>query len=138
MKLSYNFLQFFKSTFVVTTVSSLIGLSFFLTGGSFWSAFLLSTGIQYIVFSGIVNTINNYLAFQARQKELDKLEPLSTILECAVCKTQNIITFIPDQNERFEFTCENEKCASKNVVSINFSVARVTEFKDPMQIPSKM
>jgi hypothetical protein len=138
MKLNYNFLQFFKSTFVVSVISSLIGLSAFLAGKSFWPAFLLATGCQYVVFSGIINTINNYLTLQARQKELDKLEPLSTILECAVCKTQNVITFIPDQNERFEFTCENEKCKSKNVVSINFTVAKVTEFKDPMQIPSKI
>jgi hypothetical protein len=35
------------------------------------------------------------------------------------------MTFIPDENERVEFMCEN--CEKKNYVNINFTVARVTE-----------
>lgn len=132
MKLNYNILQFFKSTTIVVSISSLIGTAFFLKEKSFWPAFLITAGVQYVLFSFIGNIFNNYFQYQNRQKELDKLEPLSTILECAVCKTPNVTTFVPDQNERFEFVCDNKECNSKNVVSINFTVARVTEFKDPI------
>lgn len=132
MKLNYSLIQFFKSTATVFTISGIVGLSFFLSGKSFWPIFLISAGIQYVLFSFVGNLITNYLDYQTKIKELDKIEPLSTILECAVCKTPNVITFVADQNERFEFICEKENCASKNVVSINFSVARVTEFKDPI------
>jgi hypothetical protein len=78
--------------------------------------------------------VNSYFAATVRQKELDVLEPLSSILECAVCHKQNVITFIPNQNERVEFVCDNEKCASKNVVNINFTVAKVSEYNDPIAV----
>lgn len=130
MKITPTLFKVFKSTTTIVIISSLTGLSFVLINKPFWPAFLLSACMQYILFSAIASTINNYFAHQTRQKELDKLENLSTILECATCKTQNVTTFIPDQNERFEFVCEG--CQNKNVVNINFTVARVTEFKEPI------
>lgn len=132
MKVNKNLFLFLKSTSSVLLTSGLIGLAFYLLNKSFWPGFFLAVGVQYVLFSVIANTINNYFIQQTRQKELDKLEKLSTLLECATCKSPNVITFIPDQNERFEFECEG--CRSKNVVNINFTVARVTEFKDPMQV----
>ena len=130
MKINSTLFKIIKSTSIILLVSSLTGLAFVLLNKAFWPAFLLTTCVQYVLFSAIAGTINSYFAHQTRQKELDKLEGLSTILECATCKTQNITTFIPDQNERFEFLCEG--CQNKNVVNINFTVARVTEFKEPI------
>lgn len=130
MKLNKNLFEFLKSTTTVCILSSLFGLGFVLANKSFWPAFILAAAVQYILFSVIAGTIKNYFIQQTRQKELDKLAPLSTLLECAVCKTPNISTFVPDQNERFEFECDN--CKSRNVVNINFVVAKVTEFTTPV------
>lgn len=129
---NYFFIDFVKSTSIVLFTSSLIGLSFTLWDKPFWSPFILSVCLQYILFSVIATVFTQYFQSKVRIAELDKLEPLSTILECAVCKGQNVTTFIPDQNERFEFVCD--RCNNKNVVNINFTVAKVTEFTDPMQV----
>lgn len=118
-------LVFIKSTVVVLFVSTLISLSVWMFKGNFLAAFLLSVAFQYILFSFIGGIINSYLTQQTRQKELDKLEQLSSILECASCKKPNVITFIPDEKERVEFICDS--CTKKNVVNIVFSVAGVTE-----------
>jgi len=128
--LNKNVFEFLKSTGTVCFLSSLIGLGAVLAEKTFWPAFILAAATQYILFSVIAGTINNYFNYQTRQKELDKLMPLSTILDCAACTAPNICTFVPDQNERFEFACQN--CESKNVVNINFVVAKVTEFTDPI------
>ena len=116
---------FLKSTAVVLLISALISLSVWMFKGNFIAAFILSVAFQYILFSFVGNIVNNYLVQQTRQKELDKLEQLSSILECSSCKKPNVITFIPDEKERVEFICEG--CTKKNVVNIVFSVAGVTE-----------
>jgi transcription elongation factor Elf1 len=79
----------------------------------------------------LANIINNYFIEKTKQKQLEKLEPLSTILECAYCNSKNIMTFLPDENEKVEFDCAS--CKKKNSVNIQFVVARVTE---PLNIPS--
>ena len=125
MKINKSLVLFLKSTFTVLLTSVLISLSVWLFGGNFIAAFLIAFSIQYILFSFIGTAINNYFSQITRQKELDKLEQLSSLLECAYCKLPNIITFVPDENERVEFVCE--KCKKKSVVNINFTVARTTE-----------
>jgi len=134
MKINKNLFDFLKSTSVVMFTSSLVGLSFILLEKPFWPAFILAVCTQYILFSFVANLINSFLAASVRQKELDVLEPLSSILQCATCSASNVITFVPNQNERVEFVCDSPTCASKNVVNINFTVARVTEFNDPIEI----
>jgi transcription elongation factor Elf1 len=62
--------------------------------------------------------------------ELDNLEKLSTILQCAYCNTQNVMTFIPDELDTSEFICTS--CEKKNTVKLQFVVARKT---DMLQIP---
>jgi hypothetical protein len=125
MKLKKELILFIKSTTTVVATSSIISVAVWMLSGNYIAAFLLSLSIQYILFSFIGNLVNNYNAQITKQKELDKLEQLSSILECAYCKTKNIITFIPDENERVEFVCSN--CNKKNLVNINFTVARITE-----------
>lgn len=114
-----------KSTATVITTSSCISLAVWMLNGNFMAAFILSASIQYILFSFLGSLVNNYFTQITRQKELDKLEQLSTILECSSCKKRNIITFIPDENERVEFFCDS--CNKKNIVNINFTVAGVTD-----------
>lgn len=125
MKINNNTLSFIKSTLIVLFISTIIGLVAQLAGSNFIVAFILAACIQYIMFTFLATVINNYFAQKTKLKELDKLEQLSSILQCAFCQKPNVITFIPDQNERVEFLCDH--CNGKNVVTINFTVARVTD-----------
>jgi hypothetical protein len=125
MKINKNTSSFIKSTLIVLFISSVIGLTSKLAGNSFLVAFTLSVCLQYILFTFLAYVINSYFAQKTKLKELDKLEQLSSILLCAFCQKPNVITFIPDQNERIEFLCDH--CSGKNVVTMNFTVARVTD-----------
>lgn len=124
---------FIKSTSIVVFISAIGALGVYSVGGSFWAFFSLLFAIQYILFSFLASIIKNYQIQKTRQLELQTLEPLSTILECAYCNTQNVMTFLPDQNERVEFVCS--KCEKKNLVNIQFVVARITE---PVNMPNNM
>lgn len=119
------FWNFIKSTFIVVVISTIASFGVKAIGGNFWAAFALFFSIQYILFSFIASIIKNYLFQKTKQMELETLEPLSTILECAYCNTNNIMTFLPDQNERAEFVCTS--CKKTNLVNIQFLVARITE-----------
>lgn len=124
---------FIKSTFIVSIISFLGSLGIKSLGGNFWASFVLFFTIQYILFSFIGTIVKNYFIQKSLQKELDALEPLSTILDCAYCNTSNVMTFLPDQNERAEFICSS--CSKRNLVNIQFVVARITE---PVNMPSTM
>ena len=116
---------FIKSTAIVVIISALASLGVKTIGGNFIASFCLFFSIQYILFSFVASIVKNYFIQKTRQKELEALEPLSTILECSYCNTSNVMTFLADQNERAEFVCSS--CNKKNLVSIQFVVARITE-----------
>lgn len=123
--------SFIFSTILVFVISILGSFGFYLFGINFWGSFFLLFVFQFILFSFCANVIDNFFKEKTKQKELDLLEPLSTILECAYCNSKNVMTFLPDENEKIEFVCDS--CKNKNSVSIQFVVARVTE---PINIPS--
>lgn len=126
----YNIKNLIKSTAIVLFISGLTGYAVHISGGNFISSFILSFCIQYVLFSFTANVINSYFKEKTYQKELDNLETLSTILQCAYCNKQNVMTFIPDELETSEFVCTN--CEKKNTVKIQFIVARKT---DMIQLP---
>lgn len=130
LKLTENAKKFFQSTFIVLCISTLGGLIGYILNFGFIPFFLLFFIIQYILFSLIVTILKSYFAEQTKQKELDKLENLSTILNCAYCNEPNLMTFKPEDNNRIEFVCEH--CKKKNLVTMQFIVARITE---PVNIP---
>ena len=111
-----------KSLITVSFVSTLCGFAAQLCNKPFWSAFLLSYAIQIIVgyilatytYSNYRKTI--YLA------ELDKLEKLSTILNCAYCNEPAVVTFLPDQVP--DLSCD--KCKNTSSVKLQFAVTRIT------------
>jgi len=118
-------LDFIKSTTTVVFLSIFIGLGVYLINQNFWPAFILAFAGQYVLFSFIAHILTTNNDQKIRLKELDKIEHLSSILECGSCKDYNIITFIPEQNERVEFNCKS--CSKKNSVSINFVVSVVPD-----------
>lgn len=125
-----NIKRVLKSTVTVAVISTIIALAVANIGGSFLTSFALAFCFQYILFSFIANLINSYFKQRTLQKELDSLESLSTILQCAYCNHQNVMTFIPDDLESSSFTCS--KCEKTNTVKIQFVVARQTEI---LQLP---
>lgn len=129
-----NLTNLLKSTSIVILISFLGGLGAYMIHLHFWAAFIILFVIQYILFSFVGGIITSYFTQKTRQKELDFLEPLSTILECAYCAKTNLMTFFPNQTERIEFECD--KCKKKNLVNINFTVARVTDYVEVPNLTS--
>jgi transcription elongation factor Elf1 len=117
--------EIFKSTLTVMILSALGALGAYMFHLNFIAAFLILFVIQYILFSFFANIVNTFFREKTKQKMLDSLEPLSTILECAYCNFKNIVTFYPNDNERIEMECES--CKKKNLISMQFVVARITE-----------
>jgi hypothetical protein len=120
-----------KSSLLVLSISSIAGCASYLFIGNFWFTFSFFVLLQYILYSFALNILSNYFKEKTIQKELDKLENLSTILDCAYCSTANVMTFIPDQHEKIQFKCSS--CNNNNSVVIQFIVARTTE---PLEINS--
>lgn len=119
-----------KSTAITILVSCIGGLGGYILNIGFIPTFLLLFVFQYILFFALSTLVVSYFKEKTKQKELDKLESLSTILNCAYCNQSNIMTFIPNDNSKLEFTCES--CKKQNSVTMNFVVARLTE---PINIP---
>ena len=113
--------------FLVSNVllSSLFGLISIFSGGGFLYVFLFSFLVLYILYSVVAKIIISFFKEKTRQMELDKLENLSTILECSYCSERNILTFIPDQNKKLEFTCSS--CNKLNSVIMQFTVIKQNE-----------
>jgi hypothetical protein len=118
-----------KSSFLVLSISGAAGYASYLFMGNFWFTFSFFVLMQYVLYSVVLSAITNYFKEKTKQKELDKLENLSTILDCAYCSTKNVMTFIPDQYEKIQFKCSG--CNNNNSVVIQFMVARTTE---PLEI----
>lgn len=126
-----KYIETVKSTLIVLVISTLGAFGFYLFNLNFWAAFFILFCLQYIAFALIADLVKSFFSEKTKQLELEKLEPLSTILECAFCNTKNMMVFIPDENERVEFECSS--CKNKNLVNIQFMVARITE---PVTVPN--
>ena len=120
-----------KSTLIVLVISALGATGASIVHLNWIGVFFILFSLQYIFFTFIGSLITSFFTEKTKQKQLEVLEPLSTILECAYCSHSNIMTFLPSQTERIELVCD--KCKSKNLVNINFSVARTTE---PVDVPN--
>jgi hypothetical protein len=124
-------LSLIKSTLIVFFISAFGSLGCYIIGINYIAAFIFLFVCQFILFSFLGNIITKYFEEKTKQKQLDILEPLSTILECAYCNKENIMTFFPNDKQRIEFECTS--CNKKNLVNINFTVARITE---PINVPN--
>lgn len=116
---------FVYSSIKVLCLSFLGALGGYIIGFNFWGVLLFLICFQYILFFVLSQIMNTIVLEKTKQKELDKLEKLSTLLNCAYCNKQNIMIFDPDDNNRIEFKCDH--CEKKNLVTLQFVVARITE-----------
>jgi len=117
-----------KSITTVSFISTLCGVAAYLVNKSFWAAFCLGTAVQFIAgYVVSVITANDYKSAVVKA-ELDKLEKLSTIVNCAYCSTPNVVTFLPDEVP--SIVCD--KCQNVSSVKLHFTVARTTTSVDTM------
>jgi hypothetical protein len=119
-----------ESTIKVLILSAIGGYSVYLLGFNFLGSFLFFIFLQYILFYCITFILNETIKEKTKQKELDRLENLSTLLNCAYCNKPNVMIFNPNESSRIEFDCEH--CNKKNLVTMQFLVARITE---PVNLP---
>lgn len=120
-----------KSILTTAFVSSLTGIVSVLVGKTFWVAFCMMTILQ-IVFGYALATYTFYnYKKDVYLAELDKIEKLSTILNCAYCNEPALVTFLPDQTP--ELQCE--KCKNNSSVKLHFTVARQTTAPTPLSEP---
>ena len=120
-----------KSTLIVLSISLFGSFGGYLFGFNFFGIFFVLLCMQYILFYTISYIAKLTLIEKTKQKELEKLESLSTILNCSYCNKQNIMTFTPEDNSRMEFKCDH--CNKTNLVTLQFVVARITE---PVKLPT--
>jgi hypothetical protein len=130
MVISKNIKSLVTSTSILLAISFLGGMAGFILGKSFIATFLILLVGQFILFTFIGNIIKNFNSKNIIEKQLEKLEGLSTILSCAYCKKQNLMIFDPNDTERIEFVCDH--CKNKNLVNIQFIVSQISE---PLEIP---
>lgn len=130
MTLSNNIKSLITSTSILIGISILGGIAGFLAGHNFLIVFLSLFVVQFIIFTFIASIIKNFNLKRIAEKQIDKLQKLSTILECAYCKKQNLMIFDTEDAERIEFVCEH--CKNKNLVNIQFIVSQISE---PLEIP---
>jgi hypothetical protein len=130
MQISKKTKTLFKSFFILLSISILGGILGFLLNFSFIVTFLSLLIFQIILFSFIGSIIQGYNFKKIREKELDRLQGLSTLLSCAYCNKPNIMIFDPNETERIEFVCDH--CQKKNLVNIQFFVSQISE---PLEIP---
>lgn len=117
-----------KSLLTVVAVSTLCGSGGYLLDKSFFGVFLVATAAQFII--GYVLSAHSAYDFKktAYLAELEKLEKLSTILNCAYCNEPNLVTFLPDTAP--ELVCD--KCKNTSNVKLHFTVARQTTSPTPV------
>jgi hypothetical protein len=117
-----------KSLLIIATVSSLCGLAGHFFNRSFLGIFLITTVTQFAL-GYLISAYTSYdFKKSAYLAELDKLEKLSTILNCAYCSHPNLVTFLPDTAP--ELVCD--KCKNTSSVKLHFSVSRMTTPPTPV------
>ena len=117
-----QFSSFAKSFITINTVSFLSGSAAFLIERSFWAYYILSFVLQIIIGYVIATYTYSHYKSTAYMAELEVLEKLSTLLNCAYCNQPNVITFLPDNIP--DLKCD--QCGSISSVKLHFTVARTT------------
>ena len=115
-------LTFIKSLFTTALVSTLFGIASASLGKSFWAGFGYCAAAQFIIGYIVATITHSSYKNSTYLAELNFLEKLSTILNCAYCNQPNIVTFLPEEIPNI--ICE--KCKNTSSIKLQFSVSRTT------------
>ena len=119
---SNQFFLLVKSLTTSVLVSCLFGIAGVCIDKSFWAGFNYSLAAQFIIGYAVATITQTHYKNSTYIAELNALEKLSTILNCAYCNHPNIVTFLPDEIP--SMVCE--KCKNNNSIKLQFSVSRTT------------
>jgi hypothetical protein len=110
---------------ITILVSFIVGAGGYFLFGSFWGTFVITFGIQFILFA-VINTflqrkdqieVNKLLT-----QQLDALSKFTIKLTCAYCKQPNAVPITLNEENRFQ--CGS--CNQVNAVKMQFFAAQIT------------
>lgn len=106
-------------------VSTVVGIGSYLITGIFWGVFILSFGIQFVLFA-IINTFlqrkDTIEGAKVLNKQLEALSKFIIQLGCSYCKQSNSVPITLNQENRFK--CNS--CNQVNAVKMQFFAAQIT------------
>lgn len=106
-------------------VSGVVGLGGYLVSGTFWGWFILTFGIQFVLFA-VVNTFlqrkDTIEGAKVLNEQLEALSKFTIQLTCAYCKQANAVPITLNQENRFQ--CGS--CNQVNAVKMQFIAAQIT------------
>lgn len=115
-------------------VSGVVGLGGYLISGNFLGWFVLTFGIQFVIFA----VINTYLqrkdtieGAKIVNEQLEALSKFTVQLTCAYCKQANAIPITLNQENRFK--CGS--CNQVNAVKMQFFAAQITTPLNKVVLP---
>jgi hypothetical protein len=113
------------SLLITTLISTLLGTSWYLFTNHFWSGFIGSYCLQFIVFA-VVNTFlarkDAIISSKLFTEQLEALSKFSINLTCSYCKHPAVVPIRLDQENRFK--CE--QCNQVNGVKMQFLSTQIT------------
>jgi hypothetical protein len=119
---------------ITTTVSTLLGTSWYLFTKHFWSGFLGGYCIQFIIFA-VVNTFlarkDAILSTKFYTQQLEALSKFTINLTCAYCKQIAVVPIRLDQENRFK--CEH--CNQVSGVKMQFISTQITTPLERIALP---
>lgn len=117
-----------------TLVSGVVGLGGYLIAGTFWGWFILTFGVQFVIFAVINTFLQRKDTIEGAKVVNDQLEALSKFtiqLSCAYCKQTNAVPIVLNQENRFK--CGS--CNQINAVKMQFFAAQVTTPLNKITMP---
>lgn len=108
-----------------TIVSVVVGLGGYLISGTFWGWFVLTFGVQFVLFA-VINTFlqrkDTLEGAKVLNEQLEALSKFTIQLTCAYCKQANAVPITLNQENRFQ--CGS--CNQINAVKMQFFAAQIT------------
>jgi len=120
---------------ITVLVSAIVGAGGYFLLGSFWGTFVVTFGIQFILFA-VINTLlqrkDQIEVNKLLTEQLDALSKFTIKLNCAYCKTPNTFPITLNQENRFQ--CES--CNQVNGVKMQFFATQLTTPLNKILIPT--
>lgn len=117
---------FTLSIFMTSVISTLIGAAAYFLNNSFWGWFFIAFATQFLLAALLTPIINTRRKIKISEIQAiqDLAEAQQTLdLKCSYCPEINRVPILFNQDNYF--TCTD--CDSQNLVTIQFSTARVTD-----------
>jgi len=112
-----------RSLMITCSIATVVATVFWSTGGDFYRAFILTIAIQIGVSWIYASISNRYFNIKQQQIDNERIKEFTKQgidVECAYCKTPNLIPVRFDDDN--DFTCIN--CDKENATYINVTITQ--------------